>query len=194
MFALSCLLVMPKFARQGHGTFLIDFSYKLAKLKLKKPELTVSPERPLTDHGLLSYRNYWKECILTHVLQCMDNHEVNKQKMLKSPLIDRSMISGLEQMNRYAKFSIKNLTDSTYCNSSDLVSTMQWFGWLKQIPSGFSAFQKSNDSFYRTTILPTNIRDGSYFIAIDIDVIDNFIIKGYHQFQRNSVKMDQILI
>ena len=86
------------------------------------------------------------------------------------------------------------MTDETYCNSGDLISTMQWLGWLKQIPSGFSAFQKSNDSFYRTTILPTNIRDGSYFIAIDIDVIDQFILKGWSQFQRNSVKIVDILI
>jgi len=192
MFSLSCLLIMPKFGRQGHGKFLIDFSYKLAKLKLDRADVTVSPERPLTDHGLLSYRSYWRDCILIYILQMIDQHEVNKQKMLKSELLSANIMTSLEQMNRFPKFSIKQLTDSCFCNSNDLISTMQWFGWLKQLSSFHGTFQKSNDCFYRNTVLPTNIRDGSYFVVIDNDIIDQFILKGYNQFQRNAANIDDI--
>lgn len=51
MFALSCLLVMPKFARQGHGTFLIDFSYSAFIMVLNIGFIRFSGEGAL--HGAI---------------------------------------------------------------------------------------------------------------------------------------------
>ena len=44
---------------------MIDFSYRLTQ----KEERVGSPERPLSDLGLISYRSYWKDVILTYLLR-----------------------------------------------------------------------------------------------------------------------------
>ncbi|KAF2812406.1 uncharacterized protein BDZ99DRAFT_439527 [Mytilinidion resinicola] len=53
---VSCILVLPIHQRKGYGQFLIEFSYLLTR----KEEKTGSPEKPLSDMGLVTYRNYWR--------------------------------------------------------------------------------------------------------------------------------------
>ncbi|XP_063044386.1 histone acetyltransferase KAT7-like isoform X2 [Engraulis encrasicolus] len=97
-YNVSCILTMPQYMRQGFGKMLIDFSYLLSKVE----EKVGSPERPLSDLGLISYRSYWKEVLLRYL------HNFQGKEV-----------------------SIKEISQETAVNPVDIVSTLQSLQMLK---------------------------------------------------------------
>ncbi|XP_016516725.1 histone acetyltransferase KAT7-like isoform X6 [Poecilia formosa] len=97
-YNVSCILTMPQYMRQGYGKMLIDFSYLLSKVE----EKVGSPERPLSDLGLISYRSYWKDVLLRY-LNSFQGKEI----------------------------SIKEISQETAVNPVDIVSTLQSLQMLK---------------------------------------------------------------
>jgi histone acetyltransferase SAS3 len=65
---VSCILTLPIHQRKGYGNLLIDFSYLLTKVE----EKTGSPEKPLSDLGLVSYRSYWRLVLCRYLLEAME--------------------------------------------------------------------------------------------------------------------------
>ncbi|XP_058859198.1 histone acetyltransferase KAT7-like isoform X6 [Acipenser ruthenus] len=97
-YNVSCILTMPQYMRQGYGKMLIDFSYLLSKVE----EKVGSPERPLSDLGLISYRSYWKEVLLRYL------HNFQGKEI-----------------------SVKEISQETAVNPVDIVSTLQSLQMLK---------------------------------------------------------------
>lgn len=72
-YNVSCILTLPIYQRKGYGNLLIDFSYLLSRNEFKYG----TPEKPLSDLGLLSYRNYWRVTIAYKLKQIYDKYLAN---------------------------------------------------------------------------------------------------------------------
>lgn len=97
-YNVSCILTLPPYQKQGYGKLLIDLSYLITRLEGK----VGSPEKPLSDMGLISYRSYWKLIILEYLC----NYKAKE-------------------------ISIKDISQETGVNAYDIISTLQAMGMLK---------------------------------------------------------------
>lgn len=96
-FNLACILTLPPYQRKGYGRFLISFSYELSRLEGK----VGTPERPLSDLGMVSYRSYWSY----ELLNILQNHR--------------------------GAISINQLSEKSAIKTEDIVSTMQSLNLIK---------------------------------------------------------------
>ncbi|KAK3316395.1 hypothetical protein B0H66DRAFT_293673 [Apodospora peruviana] len=104
---VSCILTLPIHQRKGYGNLLIDFSYLLTRVEQK----TGSPEKPLSDMGLVSYRNYWRLIMCRYLLRFFSDN-IGERKGL----------------------SIKNISDDTGLTPDDVISALEGLRCLVRDP------------------------------------------------------------
>ncbi|CAD6196077.1 unnamed protein product [Caenorhabditis auriculariae] len=99
-YNVACILVLPPYQKKGYGRLLIEFSYELSKREGKSG----SPEKPLSDLGLLSYRSFWALAIMEKL---MAFKKENKMLEEERPI------------------TVVDLTSMTSIRKEDVVSTLQ---------------------------------------------------------------------
>ncbi|KAL4942521.1 hypothetical protein BDV06DRAFT_192004 [Aspergillus oleicola] len=90
---VSCILTLPIHQRKGYGNLLIDFSYLLTRIEGKAG----SPEKPLSDMGLVSYRNYWR-LILSYQLRNQKTAVSIAELSERTGMTADDVVSGLEAL------------------------------------------------------------------------------------------------
>nr|XP_021401413.2 histone acetyltransferase KAT5 [Lonchura striata domestica] len=101
-YNVACILTLPPYQRRGYGKLLIEFSYELSKVEGK----TGTPEKPLSDLGLLSYRSYWSQTILEILMG------------LKAEAGERPQIT------------INEISEITSIKKEDVISTLQYLNLI----------------------------------------------------------------
>ena len=76
-YNVACILTLPPYQRLGYGKVLIEFSYELSKIEGK----TGTPEKPLSDLGLLCYRRYWSMTILDVLIKISEQPKIERKEI-----------------------------------------------------------------------------------------------------------------
>ncbi|CAN8098436.1 unnamed protein product [Discula destructiva] len=104
---VSCILTLPIHQRKGYGNLLIDFSYLLTRVEGK----CGSPEKPLSDMGLVSYRNYWRLVMCRYLISFVPEGRHDKKGL-----------------------SIKQISDGTGMTADDVISALEGLRCLVRDP------------------------------------------------------------
>ncbi|KAI1124560.1 hypothetical protein F5Y10DRAFT_249120 [Nemania abortiva] len=104
---VSCILTLPIHQRKGYGHLLIDFSYLLTRVE----EKSGSPEKPLSDMGLVSYRNYWRLVLCKYLIGHVPEEKTQKRGI-----------------------SIRQISDDTGMTPDDVVSALEALRFLVRDP------------------------------------------------------------
>jgi len=94
-YNLACILVLPPYQRKGYGHFLIEFSYELSKRENK----IGSPEKPLSDLGLVGYRTYWQSVLLRIIKNNPKMNFTLRELSLLTSIRHEDIVSTLGSMN-----------------------------------------------------------------------------------------------
>ena len=93
-YNVACILTLPQYQRKGFGKLLIAFSYELSKREGKLG----SPEKPLSDLGLLGYRAYWQETVVDILMD--GRTEVNVEELgAASAMTTGDVLHTLQNLN-----------------------------------------------------------------------------------------------
>ena len=107
---VSCILVLPVHMRRGFGRVLIEFSYLLTKVEGR----TGSPEKPLSDMGLVSYRSYWRDVLCRLLLRYKDEAPAEEKPQ--------------------QRISIAMIAKETGMTPDDIISTLEALRFLVRDP------------------------------------------------------------
>jgi len=122
-YNVACILVMPPYQRKSYGKLLIEFSYELSKFEGK----TGSPEKPLSDLGLLSYRSYWTYAILQVILNTKASEDNDAPQITINDICELTSIKKEDVISTLQSMNLINYYKGQYiiCLQKDLMDKYQ---------------------------------------------------------------------
>lgn len=117
-YNVACILTLPPYQRRGYGKFLISFSYELSKLE----NLVGSPEKPLSDLGLLGYRSYWSQVLVDLLRSEKQNalsiYAISQKTMMKT----EDIVGTLQALNLIQYYEGQHIIDMRRVNNMKMGS------------------------------------------------------------------------
>ncbi|KAK2746570.1 hypothetical protein FQN55_005557 [Onygenales sp. PD_40] len=181
---VSCILTLPIHQRKGYGNLLIDFSYLLTRVERK----TGSPEKPLSDMGLVSYRNYWR-LVLSYQLRNQKTPVSIAELSERTGMTADDIVSGLEGLRALVRDPVTKTyaLRLNYSYFEDYIQNWEAKGYIRLNPHALVwtpyIMGRSNQSHYDRaplhTVAPRDEPDGDD----DIDMEGNGNNNGYTRFE-----------
>ncbi|XP_063230339.1 histone acetyltransferase Tip60 isoform X2 [Bacillus rossius redtenbacheri] len=109
-YNVACILTMPPYQRKGYGKLLIEFSYELSKFEGK----TGSPEKPLSDLGLLSYRSYWAHTILDFLICAKPTGDFESPQITINEICEQTSIKKEDVISTLQNLNLINYYKGQY--------------------------------------------------------------------------------
>ncbi|KAH3902623.1 histone acetyltransferase SCDLUD_000203 [Saccharomycodes ludwigii] len=144
---LSCILTNPIYQNHNWGQFMINFSYILNTIDYNK---LGTPEKPLSDLGLLSYRKFWRFQMLFIMQQLL--------------LLSRNI--SFKTTSNYLVLTLKSLATLSGMTTTDVIFGLEQLGVLyKERDTRCSQNKNSGSS------VDSN-KSGKYCIICDVGKLE----------------------
>ncbi|KAG7195034.1 Histone acetyltransferase [Scheffersomyces spartinae] len=126
-YNVACILTLPCYQKKGYGKLLIQFSYMLSYVENK----VGSPEKPLSDLGLLSYRAFWTDTLVKLLVERNSPHLMLKNNPKGNSIASSSSTASKGNNNEITIDEISSMTCMTTTDILHTLTTLQMLRYYK---------------------------------------------------------------